>query len=500
MTYARNTERSLHQMYRNLQKKQQTELAFIDFEMPFGKKLNADNRWVKLGKLIPWQEFEEPYQSRFGTTGNTAIPFRVALGSLLIKEHFGYSDDATVEQIQENPYLQFFIGYPEYKTEKPFDSSMMVHFRKRIGKDLLVSINERICREKKKESVDTNKDNDTDSTDKNTPKSGKLIIDATCAPEDMRHPNDVLLLNESRELTERVIDRLWDATKQGHKKPRTYRKKARKAFLSFIRKKKRTHSELRTGIRKQLQYVRRNLTSIEQMKAYAPLSVLDKCDYKKLLVVAEVYRQQKDLFAQLGNPHRSIADRIVSVCKPHVRPIVRGKAAVNTEFGAKISVSVIAGKVFLDKLSWDAYNESGDLKNQAEAYKARTGWYPESIHADMIYRTQENRRYCKGLGIRLSGVALGRPPARDADRKERLRVQRADEIDRIEIEGKFGVAKRRYSLDRIMTKLRETSEHAIALVFLAMNLDKILRDLLLRLLGKTWYQWFLQYQEVLLAA
>jgi hypothetical protein len=477
--------------------------------MPFGKKLREDNRWVKLARLIPWQEFEEPYQSRFGKTGNTAIPFRVALGSLLIKEHLGFTDEETVEQIQENPYLQFFLGYPQYKTEKPFDSSMMVHFRKRINKDILVSINERICSEKKKESPVTKQrkgDDKNGGTGDNPPdvpsNSGKLIIDATCAPEDMRHPNDVLLLSESRELTERVIDQLWKATadKQGNKKPRTYRKKARKDFLTFIRKRHRTQSELRKGIRKQLNYLRRNLENIERMKMQTSLSKLDRRDYQKLLVVQEVTRQQKELYAQLGDPHRRIADRIVSICKPHVRPIVRGKAAANVEFGAKLSVSVIAGKVYLDKLSWDAYNESGDLKAQAEAYKARTGYYPESIHADKIYRTRGNLRYCKTLGIRLSGATLGRPPASEEDRKERLRVQRADEIDRIEIEGKFGTGKRRYSLSRIMTKLKDTSEHAIALVFLVMNLDKILRDLLLRLLREAWKRWIFVYRAVPLAA
>jgi hypothetical protein len=108
-------------------------------------------------------------------------------------------------------------------------------------------------------------------------------------------------------------------------------------------------------------------------------------------------------------------------------------------------------------------------------------------------------RYCKTLGIRLSGATLGRPPASEEDRKERLRVQRADEIDRIEIEGKFGTGKRRYSLSRIMTKLKDTSEHAIALVFLVMNLDKILRDLLLRLLRKAWKRWIFVYRAVPLA-
>jgi hypothetical protein len=432
-------ERSLHQMYRNIRHREQTELKFIDFEMPFGKKLREDNRWVKMARLIPWQEFEHPYQSRFGKTGNPAIPFRVALASLLIKEHFGFTDDETVEQIQENPYLQFFLGYPEYITEKPFDSSMMVHFRKRISKEMLISVNERICNTKKADSAnspkqsnveDKNDNNDDDDADQtSSPKKGKLIIDATCAPEDMRHPNDVLLLNESRELTERVIDKLWGASKnnRGHKKPRTYRKKARKVFLSFSRKKHRTHKELRNALRKQLDFLRRNLKTIEKMKAYTSLSALDKSEYKKLLVVHEVVRQQQDLYLQFGNPHRRIADRIVSICKPHVRPIVRGKAGANVEFGAKVSVSVIDNNVYLDKLSWDAYNESSDLKHQVKAYKARTGYFPVSLHADQIYRTRDNLRYCKKLGIRLSGVALGRPPAVDINRKERLRIQRKDE-------------------------------------------------------------------------
>jgi transposase, IS5 family len=479
-------------MYRILRKKCQEELKFVDFEMPFGKQLCADNRWIKLEKLIPWQEFEETYQSQFGKTGNTAIPFRVALGSMLIKEHLSLTDEETVAQIQENPYLQFFLGYAEYKTEKPFDSSMMVHFRKRISKDILVSMNERICQDKKNATATTTKNkNDDDKnggTNNKTPDSssnnGKLIIDATCAPEDMRYPNDVLLLNESRELTEKVIDQLWEARadKTGVKKPRTYRKKARKNYLSFTRKRHRSHSELRKGLRQQLNYVERNLKTIDKMKEHTSLSKLDMRDYRKLLVVREVVRQQEDLYVQLGNPHRGIADRIVSICKPHVRPIVRGKAAANVEFGSKLSVSVISGKVFLDKLSWDAYNESIDLKDQVEAFKARTGSYPESVHADKIYRNRENLSYCKSLNIRLSGAVLGRPVANNEDRKERLRIQRKDEIDRIEIEGKFGTAKRRYSMARIMTKLRQTSETTIALVFLVMNLEKILRDLLLSLL------------------
>ena len=115
--------------------------------------------------------------------------------------------------------------------------------------------------------------------------------------------------------------------------------------------------------------------------------------------------------------------------------------------------------------------------------KERTGHYPESIHADKAYRNRENLQWCKKLGIRLSGPRLGRPPEPNEKTKMEKKVQGQDEIDRIEVEGKFGVAKRRYSLSRVMAKLKETSEHTIALVFLVMNLEKALRDLLLYLFG-----------------
>ncbi|MBF0289607.1 MAG: transposase, partial [SAR324 cluster bacterium] len=99
----------------------------------------------------------------------------------------------------------------------------------------------------------------------------------------------------------------------------------------------------------------------------------------------------------------------------------------------------------------------------------RTGVYPESLHVDKIYRTRENRQYCNSKDIRMSGPPLGRPSKEDSVKREQFRN---DEIDRIPIEGKFGQAKRRYSLKLIMTKLKETSQCAIALVFLVMNLQK----------------------------
>jgi transposase, IS5 family len=465
------------EMYSHRKKTLQTELSLFEFKHPFGTALDQSNRWVRLASLVPWDELEGDYSRHFGVSGNDAFPVRVALGALIIKERLKLTDEETVAQIRENPYLQYFIGFPQYSTKQPFDPSLMVHFRSRISADMLVRVNESVCAPKK---TPTKKSNDGNKPPAN---SGKLIIDATCAPEDMRHPTDLGLLNDAREHSERVIDFLWKAAGDTRsRKPRTYRKKARRQFLLAIRCRKPSRHHLRKGIRQQLGFLKRNLRTIRGMSATLPLSALSNQDYRKLLVTSEVYRQQKELHRMIGEKHRRIDDRIVSLSKPHVRPIVRGKASADVEFGAKLSVSVIDGKTYLDRLSWDAYNEGGDLKAQAEAFKKKTGAYPESIHADKAYRNRENLRWCRENSIRLSGPVLGRPLVEEGDQAARRKQQRLDERIRIEIEGRFGTAKRRYCLDKIMTKLRATSETTIALIFFVMNLDKILRDLLSSLL------------------
>jgi hypothetical protein len=168
------------------------------------------------------------------------------------------------------------------------------------------------------------------------------------------------------------------------------------------------------------------------------------------------------------NKTNKVENRIVSVTQPHIRPIVRGKAGKAVEFGAKISASNVNGFVFLDKLSWDNYNESGDLKARIEEYKRETGCYPESVHVDKIYRTKANRAYCKERGIRMSGPPLGRPPKEVSKEKKKEAV--SDERVRNAIEGKFGQGKRRFSLGLVMATLPETSETVIAMNFLVMNL------------------------------
>jgi IS5 family transposase len=462
-------------MYR---KQKQQDTPPEEFELPFGGKLAADNRWVVLAKIIPWTEFEAEYAAIFtASIGAPAKTFRMALGALIIKEKLGTSDRETVEQIRENPYLQYFIGMSVYSNQAPFDPSMLVHFRERIDMNLVNKLNQKIVKNilesQEEEEVKAKKSEVEDSKSEVTNR-GKLILDASCAPADISYPTDLGLLNQSRKHTETIIDILYNSVKvKNSNKPRTYRKIARKEYLIVARKKKVKSSERKQAIKKQLQYIKRNLAHIQQlMNGGASLLELSNRQYKMLLVVAEVYRQQLWLYE---HEKRSIEDRIVSLNQPHIRPIVRGKAAKNTEFGAKFSASCFEGYVFLDNISWDNFNESGDLKSQVEAYKNYTGYYPESVHVDKIYRNRENRDWCKEKGIRISGPPLGRPPKNVSKETKKQAID--DERIRNSIEGKFGQGKRRFSLGRVMTKLPHTSLTSIALTFLVMNLSTLLSRL-----------------------
>ena len=129
----------------------QVESSFLlpaKFEFPNAGRLSEDNRWVILAKLIPWSEFEDKYAENFSEDiGAPAKSFRMALGALIIKEKLGTSDRETVEQIRENPYLQYFLGLEIYTNKAPFDPSMLVHFRERIGIELVNSINKQVVKE-----------------------------------------------------------------------------------------------------------------------------------------------------------------------------------------------------------------------------------------------------------------------------------------------------------------------------------------------------------------
>jgi IS5 family transposase len=321
--------------------------------------------------------------------------------------------------------------------------------------------------------------NNIQGKNKKNPKNlgqGKLLLDATCAPADIRYPTDLSLLNEAREKTEEIINTLYHTGLGLKRKPRTYRQNARRDYLKIAKQKKPRGKAIRKAIGKQLSYLCRNLKTIDSLFDIEGHGNLSPRQSRELATIRKLYNQQREMYT---NKVHQIKDRIVSICQPHVRPIVRGKAKANTEFGAKVAVSMVDGYMYVDRLSWDSFNESSELQKAVENYKERFGFYPEAVLTDKIYRNRDNRSYCKEHGIRLSGPPLGRPPRDSRPNKE---LEKQDMKERNEIEGGFGVGKRRYGLARIMARLKETSEIVIMLQFLVINLDRRLRSLFCRFL------------------
>ena len=452
------------------------QISLADFKQPVGMNLKEDNRWVKKAQTIPWLEIEHRYAALFtNRKGNVAKPLRLALGACIIQSEYGYSDEETALQIQENPYLQYFCGYPGYDDEKlPFDPSLMVYFRKRLTPEVLGEINEMILRDAKARQSKEIKSEDHDDSDHDSGQdgnSGTMIVDATCAPSNIRYPQDVSLLNEARENAEKLLDVLHDPT--DGKKPRTYRKRARKDYLKYTRCRKHTAKMTRKAIGKQLAYLRRDLDAIDGKLSLG--KSLTTRQMERLDTICTIYEQQKYMY---DNHTHSVPDRIVSVSQPFVRPIVRGKAGKPVEFGAKLDISVVDGWTRLECCSFDAYNEAGNLQAMVERFRAREGHYPSRILADKIYRNRENLSYCKERGIRLSGPALGRP--RKGDIRDKAQDY-LDECERVEVERRFSLAKRKYGMGLVTAKLQETAAHVIAMSVLVLNLRKI-QYALLRLL------------------
>ena len=163
-----------------------------------------------------------------------------------------------------------------------------------------------------------------------------------------------------------------------------------------------------------------------------------------------------------------------------MRPIVCGKLAKPTEFGAELSVSLTGdGVARVDHLRWDAFHAGGDLNSRVKGYRERHGWYPEVVLGDTIYGSRDNRRYLKKRGVRFAGKPLGRPKQMTDENREELKRQatqrREEYLQRIPIEGKFDQGKNDYRLNYIRAKRSDTSRAWINSIFLVMNLLILLR-------------------------
>jgi transposase, IS5 family len=457
------------------------QLTIDGFETPFEQKLTKKNRWVILSDKIPWDAIVNVYNNQFTSTeGRPPISGRVVIGAVIIKHMLDLTDRDTILHIQENVFMQYFLGYSTMTTEAPFSPTLFVEIRERLSVELLSKINQILLESNgvfsSEENAiapdDTNdegnKQNDDSGQDPNIENQGQLLMDATVAPQNITFPTDLKLLNSAREKSEYLIDKLYKHSNL-KEKPRTYREIARKDFLNIQKKKLKSHKEIYKGIGSQLRYLKRNLGYIQSMIAQCGVEFLSTKNLTYIETLELVYAQQYEMHTM---NLRSIENRIVNIHQPHVRPIVRGKEGKKVEFGSKLQVALVRGYTYIEKLSWDNFNEGKYLIQTVENYKKRMGHYPKEVLADSIYGTRENRQYLKDRNIKFSGKPLGRPSLKAVE-------DRISPGDRNPIEGKFGQAKQGYGMNLIRAKLKNTSESWIATIALVLNLVRLTRRALL---------------------
>lgn len=493
-----------------------SQLSLEGFETPFHQQLESTNRWVVLSKNIPWDKLAAIYyRDMRADFGAPSLSARMVIGAVIIKHMLNIDDREVVEQIRENMYLQYFVGLSSFQTSAPFDASLMVSIRKRLTKDVMDKFNEEVLRQAgvlpkgDQEAVNKSGDqsdghgDDLNAKDQSStagndiqhlqplaeeltipqseqaepgqdepqpqdtaPVSGTLLIDATVAEQQIEYPTDVKLLNESREQLERIITKVCEDLHIAY--PRMYKHKARRQYLLLAKKKHKTKRELRRGIRQQLQYVKRDMVYVDDLvENHSPLFVLSKRDWQLIRVIAEVWRQQNDMYQ---NQVHSVQDRIVSIYQPHVRPMPRGKDKAATEFGSKQLVMLKDGYTHVQTISWDNFNEGTLLSQSVEAYKRFYGCYPAAVSADRIFGSRVNRKFLKASGIRFVGKALGRPAATSVQQDKALNKEMAG---RNAIEGKFGQGKNGYGLAKIKARLKDTAESWIMSIYFVMNLVKL---------------------------
>ena len=430
--------------------------------------------------------------------GRKPFPFRLAFGILVAQSILGIPDRGICRLVSESPYLQWFLGFTSFSIGNTVDPSNLVHFRERLDITTMKEINAIVYRHRNasedymsaakaavgdtaereahgKETVndtsagsmqdgsDAQPGDDTGAAGHTTEVSGTLVLDATCAPTSIRYPQDFSLLNEGRMDLEQIINRLCH--EHDFEKPRTYVRTLQKEAQGLSKKKKKSAEHIRRVIRLELNAIKRNLEYIDGFLSKSESVELTSKEIEQVQVIRAVYAQQRYMYEQKTHV---VSNRIVSISQPFVRPISRGKVNKPTEFGPKYDIAVDEnGFSWITSFSFDNFIETSHLQKAVEDYKKKTGHYPQRVLADQIYRTKDNRKYCKAKGIRISGPPLGRKPGDEDTLKELVAVEKRDMVDRITVERHFSRQKRCFGINAIVEKTEATIGHAVGMaVFL----------------------------------
>lgn len=268
-----------------------------------------------------------------------------------------------------------------------------------------------------------------------------LLMDATCYESYIRFPTDVKLLWESCQwVFEKKIFRFCKLLNM--RRPRSKYTDQKYKQRNYDRKRRKTYKEGKKRKKALLYLLEKGLNQLQELLNEYPQLQLTEYDRGYLRTIKKVLEQQQFL---MTHPAKELNDRIVSLSKPYVRPIIRGKETKRVEFGMKVHMLQVDGICMIDKMDFNAFNEGTRLKISSLKHRMTFG----SLHqlgADQIYATNKNRTYLTNKKVFTCFPKKG--PKKDTPAEKKLKGLIANQRSTV-MEGSFGTHKTAYGLDKI---------------------------------------------------
>lgn len=416
----------------------------------------------KLRQVLPIKELASLLPSKKNKSG--AKPWlddegQIAL--MFLKHYTGFSDADLIEHLNDNFAMQMFCGIRLSKFERIHDKNLPSNIRCRLSKYLNLEEFQKVCLTSWRDELQ----------DVNV-----LMNDATVYESYIKYPTDVKLLWDC---TQWVYTRLFELYKQVRlRKPRCAYQKEHKKQKDFSKRKRKSHKLKNKRIGKLIALLEKGLVLLQEgineyhkQKITNPFlnTSIDIKFYEKLRIIKEVLSQQKHMYSQ---QEKKIADRIVSLAKPWVRAIVRGKENKPAEFGAKVHISQTDGINYVEHYSNKAFNECKRLKRSILKHESLFKTKCTHYAADNIYPTNENRRFITGKNIYTNFPQKGRAAKKDEDQLGQVRTLLGKQRATV-LEGSFGNEKLHYSLNKVKARLQETEMVWIYFAIMTANASKI---------------------------
>lgn len=391
---------------------------------------------TKLGQIylgIPWDELikslnikthKKGPQSYFSPRGKLALMF--------LKHYTCCSDELLLEQLNANLHYQFFCDIFLPIGKKLSNFKIISEIRCELAENLNIEELQQVFSGHWLPYMEDLR---------------SAVSDATCYESAVRYPTDQKLLWECVDWTYHLLVTLCSDLRI--KQPRSKYRKWQLRYSCYSRKRRKSAKERRVLTRALLQLLLKLNNELDKILSENEVLLSPKY-YKQQALTKQVYQQQNTLFTTGQHPK----GRIISLAKPYLRPIVRGKESKRVEYGAKVNKLQIDGISFIQKLSFEAFNEGTQFKNSVFYAQKLTGKKLYTMGADTIYATNANRKFATKNNISTDFCRKGRAGKHEAERASLAKAIKKERSTRLE--GSFGKDKMHYDLQNIRARTEKT--------------------------------------------